>query len=633
MRTRLVIGYADRTVDLSPYYFAFPYDIREISLAQQKVYYTRDEPGGGSFLYVQPWDPAGLFDIDPQVAHRVTDADIEGINFWGRRYNSVLDALIVEADEAKREDMNLWLFSERHPNAIKLTNADYVYDFGQSPDHRSIAYTSRYGASDDQEGCLELLTIAEDETTSTQKLFCDSDNRIPAKLNWWAPLRVDDANIVFTALADGVRQNKVLYRYDRASGGITEVASSSDGSWLGVISTWEDEGQILYALDKKLYLHDIAQGSNTLLHEFENSFRVVASVVDGRKFLQTTTKDVAKTTFEVFAYENGRLVKTDGFVSDMNVGFEHAESDTALLYKVAADTMIDFEWITVDPAGRIGRNAFIKGLAALNDQLAQCRVSRVTYSYLDRHDGTETPLDVDAYLYEPRAPVAAEDRLYVIEAFYGGHNSFTRGHHMMCQAGMTVLSPVVRGDSRFGSAFETLNDSKGADAPVRDVIAGARYLQSRYGLDESRRIGTMGFSHGGWAAVRAVSYPGPERFEFGFALAGAGIYDILQMADRTPEGQTNIRGWFDKEFGDLDTERAHLAHLSATSHMDRIRAPLFLYHGRNDERITVLHAISFADRLAAAGKDHRLLIVEDQGAFHSRCEELAQDLRGHVRIP
>ncbi len=608
-----VVKYGDREADLFPYYFAFPYNIREISLEKGKVYFTKDEPDGGSFLYVQPWNGDGAFDIDTGKAIRVSDIDIEQINFWGRRYNKVLDALIVGADEAKREDINLWLFSEGDAKAQKLTDVDYIYAFAQTPDHKTLAYTSRYGSSDDQEGCLELLTIAEDGVSAPTKLFCDSDNKLAAKLNWWGPLRIDDKSIIFTALAEGDRKKQQLYRYDRSSGDVTPIAASADGSWLGVIRSWEDEDRVLYARDKELFLYDIAGGSSTKLHAFENSFRIVALEVDGRRFLLAVTKDVWKTTFEVFLYENGGLVKTDGFVVDMDAGFEHSEGNIAILDKKSADTLIDFEKIEVDRAGRIQRKDFVAGLDQLNDELAQCQVSRVTYDYVDKHGGGETELSIDAYLYEPRAPIAPENRLYAVQAFYGGYNSFTRGFHALCQVGVTVLSPVVRGDSRFGAAFETLNDGKNADAPIRDVIAGARYLQSRYGLADSRRIGTMGFSHGGWAAVRALSYPGPEHFEFGFALAGAGLYDILQMADGAPEGQTNIRGWFDKEFGDLDREREYLSYLSATSHMDRIKAPIFLYHGRNDERVTSLHSISFAERLAEEDKDHVLLIIEDQG--------------------
>lgn len=79
------------------------------------------------------------------MAEQVTDIDIERINFWDHSYNKVLDALIVRAEDANREDINLWAFSERSQTAVKLTDADHIYSFAQSSDHRSVAYTSHVG--------------------------------------------------------------------------------------------------------------------------------------------------------------------------------------------------------------------------------------------------------------------------------------------------------------------------------------------------------------------------------------------------------------------------------------------------------------------------------------------------------
>lgn len=609
----LIIKYGGREVDLSPYYFSFPYHIKVVSIENEEIYYTKDYPSGRTFLYVQPLNTTGLFKFDTQNANLVSNVPFRGKYVSGYTYNRVLDAIIGQTSKPRTEIFNLWSYSQKNSNPIRLTNADFIYGFAQSPDHHTIAYTSRYGSSDDQEGCLELLTISDDGATSTQKLFCDSDNKMPAKLNLLAPLRIDDKNIIFTALMNGERDRKTLYRYDRASEKVIKIAARSDGSSLDVINTSEDENKVLYAINKQLFLYDIVSSTEVKLHEFNNAFRIVATEIGGRKYLLAITKGVSNTTFEVFLFENNSLVKTDGFVIDMNMRFEHVEDGTVILKNESTDTFIDFEKIEIDPSGHIQRGNFIKGLAEQNDQLAQCEVSQVTYSYVDTHGGVETYLDIDAYLYEPRVPIVEEDRLYVIKAFYGGRNRFSPEYNIMCSLGITVLSPVVRGDFRFGADFETQNDGKNADAPIRDVIAGAIYLQARYSLADSRRVGTMGFSHGGWAAVRALSYPGPEHFEFGFALAGAGVYDLLQFADGAPEGQTNIRGWFDKEFGNLDTEREQLAYLSATSHMDRINAPIFLYHGRNDERITVQHSISFAKRLRAAQKIYQLMIVNNRG--------------------
>lgn len=125
----LIIKYGDREVNLSSYYFAFLYEVQAISIANEKIYYTKREVDGGSYLHVQQWDGNGQFDINTKAAKQVTDVDIDGIDFWDRKYNKVLDALIVRADEEKREDFNLWLFSERNPQAVKLTDADYIYSF------------------------------------------------------------------------------------------------------------------------------------------------------------------------------------------------------------------------------------------------------------------------------------------------------------------------------------------------------------------------------------------------------------------------------------------------------------------------------------------------------------------------
>ena len=611
----LIVKYAEREVDLAPYYFAFPYNIKAISKKNRKIYYTKAEPKGGSYLYVQPWDGDGVFDINTEDAKQVSDVNIDGINFWGREYNKVLDALIVMADEEKREDLNLWLFSEKNSKAVKLTDADLVNSFAQSADHRTVVYISRYGLSDNHEKCLELLTIADNGTISTRKLFCDSDHKIPAKLSSWASLRIDDKYIIFAALRGGSRNNQWIYRYDRLSGDIIRLVGSG-----GIVATLADENKFLHKLHRTVRLYDIVSGSDIGLHGFKNSLRIVphnfsigAMEFGEQTYLYAITKGVSEATFEVFRLLKNKLVKTDGFVISMNAEFVHAEDGTVFIYKESTNTIIDYERIDIDQAGHIQRSDFIKGLTQLNDQLAQCKASHVTYKSVDHIGGFEIKHDIDAILYEPRNPIAVEDRLYVIEAFYGGRNSFSREFHSFCQVGITTLSPVVRGDNRFGSAFENSNNAIKADAPIRDVIAGARYLQSKYEMVDSRRIGTMGYSHGGWAAVRALSYPGPEHFEFGFAIAGAGAYDISQVVDDVPEGKTNIRGWFDREFGNLDTRREHLSYLSATSHMNNIKAPIFLYHGRNDERITVLHSISFAEKLRIANKDHELLIVEGQG--------------------
>lgn len=611
---QLPLKYGERHVDLAPYYFDFPYNIRGVSLKKRKIYYTKDNSTGGSHLYVQAWDPDSPLKIDVTQGTRVTDVDIEKINFWDREYNEILDGLVVIADEDKSERTNLWLFSENMPQPIKLTNADYIYAFTQSNDGRTIAYATRYGTSDHSEGCLELLKIDDNRQATTSRLLCDSEKKIQARLNWWADLRFDGQGIVFTALADGDRKKSELYRYSIESGTASLLFKGHESSWLSVISDWDSERRFLFIRDRDLFLYDLANTSETHLRKFENSISSSGTLKVGkRQYVFIITKDVVESKFELFHLQDGKLVRTAAFESQMNLSVVRTKADRLILFKQSADILVEYEIVRADPAGAVALSRLVADLADINDRLANCKVSQVTYSYVDESQEISAEREVSAYLYEPREKVSPDDRLYIVQAFYGGKNRFTRGFHCLCKVGISILSPVVRGDNRFGAAFEQSNDREKADAPIRDVLAGARYLQSKFDIADSRRIGTWGYSHGGWAAARSVSYPGAATFGFGFALAGAGYFDFLQIADEEPEGQTNIRGWIEKEFGDMTSQRDHLARISPSRHVDRIKVPVFLYHGRNDERITVRHSVSFAEKLSKANVPHRLEIVEDQG--------------------
>lgn len=610
----LTLKYGSRSVDLAPYYSGFPYYIRAFSLQRKKLYYSKTESSGGAFLYAQPWNPDSTIAIKPDDAIAVTNTNLEKINFWGREYNKLLDGLVVVADEDKSENTNLWLFSEHEPEPVKLTQADYIYSFAQSDDERRIAYIARYGMSDHSEGCLEVLNLEEGGQAEIKKLFCDADNRIPAKLNSWADIRFDKQSVVLTAFADGDRNKSELYRYNLEDNSVSRLIDSHGSSWVSVISDWHDENQFLFIRDQDLLLYDLTSGSEKHLRQFKNSINNYGTLaIGGAQYIFIITRDIVRSKFELFRLEDGNLRQTAEFDSQMRLSVMDKAGDRLLLFKQSADTMLDYERVQLDKTGGIARKELVTGLKDLNNQLANCRVTRVSFDYSDESGNTPVTRSVDAYLYEPRDPIAAEDQLFIVKAFYGGKNRFTRGFHALCKVGVSILSPVVRGDGRFGASFEQSNDRENADAPIHDVMASARFLQARYNITDSRRIGTWGYSHGGWAATRSVSFPHPSAFEFGFAIAGAGYFDFIQIADEAPEGQTNIRGWIDKEFGDMKSQRQHLAAISPSQHIGLFKAQVFLFHGRNDERITVQHSISFAEKLRNANVPHELKIIDNQG--------------------
>lgn len=609
----LTLTFQGRSVDSAPYYYAFPYRLEEVSIAHRKIYFARNVEGEGKRLFVTDWDPSKPITLNSDQATKVTDLDLNTINFWGRTFNSRLNGLVATADDDKAERINLWLFADGSDRPVRLTDVDYVYDFIQSKDHDAIYYTARYGASDVAKGCLEELSISDVGGTRIRQLICDDDPAMPAKINWWAALRVDDRRVIFTALREGDRNRQELFAYDLQDGTVSLLFEGHGKSWLGVRRVWGDETQALFSADRDLYRYDFEAGEAKLLKTFDQSISNLDLAGEGvAPPIIVSSERTFETKLEVLAIEASGIrvlsemtIPEDAWIADGHDG-------AVLIGKFSPETYADFEMLTFAEDGTFTASEAVEGLSEINRLLNRCDVERVQIAHEDSSDASPGTVTLDAFLYRPKDLPPLQEQRFIITAYYGGANSFSDYHHLACALGLTTVSPAVRGDWRYGTEFANSNDREKADAPVRDVLAVARYLIDRFEIPDSRQIGTMGYSHGGWAAVRTLSYPGPERLELGFAIAGGGFYDLPSVVDPAKNGETNIHGWFDKEFGRADQSDL-LAFLSPSRFVDRIDAPIFLYHGERDTRVSPNQATDFAALLAREGKPHTLMIVPNQG--------------------
>lgn len=609
----LLLTYRDRSVDSAPYYYAFPYRLEKASIEHRILYFSRHVEGEGKRLFVTDWDPSSSITLNSATSTKVTGVDLNAINFWRRAYNKRLNGLIAEADDDKAERINLWLFADGADAPTRLTDADYVYEFAQSKDHATVYYTARYGASDADKGCLEELSIDTDGSARIRQLICDDDPRMPARINWWTNLRVDDSRVIFPALKEGDRNKQELYSYDRSDGSVSLLFEGHGQSWVKVWSNWGDETQALISASRDLYRHDFKSGKTTHLRMFDQSISNLALAGNGEApAIMVTTETPFETKLEVLDIQPQGLRTLSETTVPEDVWLADGYDGTVLIGKFSPETYAAFELLNVLPDGSFSTTEAIDGLAEINDQLNQCDVERVQITHEDTSSKSPGRFTLDAFLYRPRELPPIDDQKFIITAYYGGGNEFSSYHHLWCALGLTTVSPAVRGDWRYGTEFANSNDREKADAPIRDTLAVARYLVERFDIPDSRQIGTTGYSQGGWASVRVLSYPGPERLELGFAIAGGGLFDLPALLGSGETGETNVRGSIEKEFGTADQEE-WLRFLSPVHHLDKIEAPIFLYHAERDTRVAPSQSYSFAERLSEAGKPHELLIVPDQG--------------------
>ncbi|KRA54984.1 peptidase S9 [Pseudoxanthomonas sp. Root65] len=217
-------------------------------------------------------------------------------------------------------------------------------------------------------------------------------------------------------------------------------------------------------------------------------------------------------------------------------------------------------------------------------------------------------VDLHGYLTLPRAGGKAP----MIVLPHGGpfgvrdYWGFERETQMLAQAGYTVLQVNYRGSGGYGRRFRQAGAREAGGKMQDDVTDATRWAIAEGHADPSR-ICIYGASYGAYAALVGVAKePGLYKCAAGYV----GLYDLPMMFQRgdvqeTRSGETFLREWY----GD----KSALSAVSPTNMADRIKSPVFLAAGGEDERTPVEHTELMERRLKAAGVPVESLYYKTEG--------------------
>jgi dipeptidyl aminopeptidase/acylaminoacyl peptidase len=96
-----------------------------------------------------------------------------------------------------------------------------------------------------------------------------------------------------------------------------------------------------------------------------------------------------------------------------------------------------------------------------------------------------------------------------------------------------------------------------------------------------------------------------------------GVSNLVTFLENTSEYRRAFR---EHEYGSLERDREFLIEASPLTHVESIRAPLFVIHGRNDPRVPVSEAQQLADSLRSRGVVCELRVYDDEGHGLARLE-------------
>lgn len=237
---------------------------------------------------------------------------------------------------------------------------------------------------------------------------------------------------------------------------------------------------------------------------------------------------------------------------------------------------------------------------------------------VESFDGERIPL----FVFRPRSPPSNPA---VVVKVHGGPESqamqlFDPGVQALVAAGYAVVVPNVRGSTGYGKRYAALDDTTRRLDSVADLRSVHVALGS-LGLDAARAA-LWGGSYGGYMTLAGLAFE-PELWAAGVDIVG--ISNLVTFLENTSEYRRAHR---EREYGSLAEDRAFLLTASPLTHVDAIRAPLFVIHGRNDPRVPVTEAEQLVDSLRRRGVRCELCIYDDEGHGLAR---LANQLDAYPR--
>ncbi len=229
--------------------------------------------------------------------------------------------------------------------------------------------------------------------------------------------------------------------------------------------------------------------------------------------------------------------------------------------------------------------------------------------------GAGNPLIVHAYTFIPKKLDRSRKQPLIVMVHGGIHSSFTSdsGHIVreLLDQGYSIVAADYRGSTGYGEGYSRQIDYGGRE--VDDVYLGMQWMLDHYPFLDSRRVGIVGWSHGGLITLMNI-FQHPE--SFAAAYAGVPVSDLVFRLGYQSEA---YRAEFSAPYHIGKTVREDIGEYerrSPVSYVSRLQTPLLIHTNTNDEDVNVLEVERLISALKAEGKKFEYKIYENAPGGH-----------------
>ncbi|WP_304218283.1 S9 family peptidase [Phenylobacterium aquaticum] len=197
----------------------------------------------------------------------------------------------------------------------------------------------------------------------------------------------------------------------------------------------------------------------------------------------------------------------------------------------------------------------------------------------------------------------------------------------LASRGYAVLRVNFRGSAGFGRPFMEAGYGQWGRKMQSDLSDGVRFLAAEGTIDPAR-VCIAGASYGGYAAL-AGAVLDPKVYRCAVSVSGPADLPAM-LATLKGSGRLEATRYWTRFMGAEDSKDPVLKDISPAAHVDQVRIPILLIHGKDDTVVPLAQSLAMERALRAAGKDVQMITLAGEDHWLSRGETRQQMLTSLV---